>query len=795
VSKSTSSAAPRGGGKASRKPAAAARRKSRGRPPGGRRRLWRGLLWLGLAGVLALAAWLMWLDARITSQFEGRRWDQPAQVFAEPVELYAGLPLGIHSFIELLRAQGYREADGGAPRPGFWWREGASVRLMTRPFRFADGEQAPVVAQVDFTAAGVGRIRDPQGRELPLLRMDPMRIGSIFPVHGEDRIVLAPGEVPALLEQALIAVEDRRFRSHFGIDLEAIGRALVVNLRAGAVRQGGSTLTQQLVKSYFLDSRRTLGRKITEAFMAMLLERHYDKDDILTAYVNEVFMGQDGTRAVHGFGLAAAFYFGKPLAELDTAEIATLVAIVRGPSYYNPWRHPERARERRDLVLELLAAQGVIHAAQAEAASRRDLGLRASSTAGPGYQPAFLGLVRRQLRRDYRDEDLDSAGLTVLTTLDPLAQRVAQAAVSEGVAELRRRGEATASVQGAAVVTRPATGEVLALVGGADGSFDGFNRALDARRPIGSLVKPAVYLAAFESGEYSLASTLEDWPVEVTLENGDTWQPDNFDHQARGPVSLLRALAESLNLATVNLGLELGVEAVAARLAALSGGPAPPAFPSLLLGSVEYPPLEVAEIYGAIAAGGFRAPLRSVRAVLDPEGLPLSRYPLDIEAVADPAAVVQLQHALRHVFERGTARGALRRLGGRAYAGKTGTSGDFRDSWFAGFGSDTLAVTWVGRDDNAPTGLTGASGALPIWADIMAGVGASAFVPGTAEGLVEVEIDYASGLLARGSCADTVFVPVPQDATLYAMRGCEPGDETLGERGVEWLRKFFRGEP
>jgi penicillin-binding protein 1B len=290
--------------------------------------------------LLALVAWMAWLDARITAQFEGRRWDQPAQVFAEPVELYAGLSLGIKDFVELLGAQGYREADGSAPRPGFWWRQGASVRLMTRPFRFADGEQPALVAQIDFTAAGVGRIRDAQGRDLSSLRMDPMRIGSIFPAHGEDRIVLAPGEIPALLENALIAVEDRRFARHHGLDPEGIGRAFLVNLRAGEVRQGGSTLTQQLVKSYFLDSRRTLGRKLTEAAMAILLEWRYEKEEILTAYINEVFMGQDGPRAVHGFGLASAFYFGKPLLELDETETATLVAIVRGPSYYNPWRHP-----------------------------------------------------------------------------------------------------------------------------------------------------------------------------------------------------------------------------------------------------------------------------------------------------------------------------------------------------------------------------------------------------------------------------------------------------------------------
>src|SRR5690606_4543727 len=255
----------------------------------------------------------------------------------------------------------------------------------------------------------------------------------------------------------------------------------------------------------------------------------------------------------------------------DVAETATLVTIVRGPSYYNPWRQPERVRERRDLVLQILVEQGEVGAPAAEAAAAQKLGLRDGTVAGPAYQPAFLGLVRRQLRRDYRDADLDSAGLTVLTTLDPLAQRTAQAAVSEGIARLRKAGEDTAGVEGAAVVTRPATGEVLAIVGGADGSFGGLNRALDARRPIGSLVKPAVYLAALESGRYTLASPLDDWPIDVPLPDGTVWQPTNYDHENRGPVSLLRALAESLNLATVSLGLEIGVDRVAERLGRLAG--------------------------------------------------------------------------------------------------------------------------------------------------------------------------------------------------------------------------------
>lgn len=749
-------------------------------------------------GTVLFVAWLIWLDARITREFEGRRWDQPAQVYAEPVELYAGLPLAIDAFMELLATQGYRVADGGEPRPGFWWRQGTSIRLMTRPFRFADGHQAAIDAQVDFSAARVGRIRDGRGRELPLLRLDPMRIGNIFPAHGEDRIVLLPDEVPRLLEEALIAVEDRRFARHHGIDPEGIGRALLVNLRAGEVRQGGSTLTQQLVKSYFLDSRRTLGRKLTEAAMALLLEWHYDKQEILTAYINEVYMGQDGPRAVHGFGLASAFYFGKPLLELDLAETATLVAIVRGPSWYNPWRQAKRVRDRRDLVLAILAEQGVVDEERAAAAVERPLGLRGTQTAGPGYQPAFLALVRRQLRRDYDDADLDSAGLTVLTTLDPLTQSIAQAAVTAGVKRLEQRDEDTRGIEGAAIVTRPATGEVLAVVGGARGSFDGFNRALDARRPIGSLVKPAVYLAALESGRYTLASTLEDLPIDVPLHDGSLWQPSNYEGGPRGPVSMLRALVESLNLATVGLGLDVGLDVVAQELARLTGGRTPLAFPSMLLGSVEYTPLEVAQLYGAIAAGGFRAPLRSVRAVLDPDGEALSRYPLEIAAVGDPAAVAQLQSALTMVLERGTGRAAGVRLGGRRLAGKTGTSGDFRDSWFAGFGGDTLAVVWVGRDDNKETGLTGASGALPIWAEIMAGAGAAELSRASGERLVDVEIEYLSGLLADRACADTVFVPIPVGTELYSKRGCGPAgdraDDDLATRGIRWLKRALGGD-
>lgn len=766
------------------------KRTHRRRPRRARRALRRLVLRAGILFALAFVAWVLWLDWRISSRFEGRRWDLPAQVYAEPVELYEGRRLDSAGFVAMLRDHGYRPADGRDVSPGTWWRQGDSVRLVTRPFRFQDGLQSALAAQVDFTGGRVSRLRDTGGAPLALLRLDPMRIGSIFSSHGEDRIVLPPEEVPELLTEALIGVEDRRFLEHHGVDPGGIARAALVNLKAGELRQGGSTLTQQLVKSYFLDNRRTYGRKFTEAVMSLLLELHYDKADILNAYVNEVYMGQDGPRAVHGFGLAAAYYFGKRLPELDAAEMATLVAIVRGPSWYNPWNHPERVRERRDLVLGILAERAVLAPEVAESAKGQPLALRAGGSR-VGYPPAFLDLVRRQLASEYEEDDLATAGLTVLTTLDALAQARTEETLAHSVEALEAAEGAVQGMEAAAVVTRPATGEVIALAGGREPRFDGFNRAVDARRPIGSLVKPALYLAALESGRYHLATPVEDEPLTVTLDNGQTWTPDNFDGEPHGTVPLVRALAESYNLAAVRTGLDVGIEQVAETLAVLAEIEPPPAYPSLLLGSLELSPLEVARVYGVFANGGFRTPLRAVKAVLDEAGEPLSRYPLDVIQVASTTAVAQLDRALVAVMERGTGRRAAARLGDRQFAGKSGTSGDFRDSWFAGFGGDTLAVVWVGRDDNAPVALTGSAGALPAWAAIMDSLGSADFRPPVVEELVEVEIEYASGLLARAGCAEVLRVPVPAEARLAVKPGCGPEPDNLAERGARWLKRVL----
>ena len=737
-----------------------------------------------------LTAWVAWEGATVYFEFEGRRWSLPARVYASPTELYAGKQLNADDFVELLRTLGYRQADGSTVQPASWWRQGRSVRLMTRGFRFWDGPSAPNVVQVDFDAGDIRRLRNADGTDVGVLRLDPVEIGSIFPSHGEDRLVLVPDQVPPALAEALIAVEDRKFEQHFGVDPAAILRAAWVNFRAGEVRQGGSTITQQLVKNYLLDNRQTLLRKMREAIMAVWVDALYDKDEILTAYINEIYLGQDGRRSIHGFGLGSRFYFGRPLEELDASELALLVALVRGPSWYNPWRQPERALARRNLVLARMAEYGTITQAEADAAGARPLGIAAPDER-LGYYPAYLDLVRRQLSTDYRAADLESEGLRVFTALEPERQRQAQRALSEGIERLESGRAEAAGLEGAVVVTRPQTGEVLALVGGRRSGFDGFNRALLAARPIGSLVKPAVYLSAIETGRYHLGSLLQDEPIDVPLPNGTVWSPRNFSGEGEGAVTLVRSLAESLNLATVRLGMDVGVDSVARTLGRLGLDRDIERFPSLLLGAVEMAPIEVARIYGALAGGGFSTPLRAVREIVDSEGEALERFGIEVTVAADPAAVRQVTRAMEVAMIRGTGRSARGKLPeGLTVAGKTGTSNEFRDSWFAGFSGDNLAVVWLGHDDGHPSGLSGARGALSVWSAVMADAAATGFQPPPVAGLAEVLIDYESGELVSAGCGDPVRVPVPEDARLPVRPDCGIETRNLAERALDWLKRI-----
>jgi penicillin-binding protein 1B len=760
----------------------------------------RFLLFVALVALGAAAGYVIYLDRVVVSQFEGRRWSEPARVYAEPLEIYPGLALSADSFERELARLRYRKVEK-LGSPGTYRRRGPRIDVAAREVRFWDEARPAQVIAVGFGASGVESIRNAKGAAVPIYRLDPLLIGSIFAAHGEDRLVLTPEEVPALLPAALKVVEDRKFDRHEGVDFEAIARAFVANVRAGEIEQGGSTLTQQLVRSYFLDNRQTLGRKSKEAIMAMLLEARFDKRDIMTAYVNEVYLGQDGRRAIHGFGLASQFYFGRSLEELDLEEMALLVAVVRGPSYYDPRRFPERVRQRRNLVLKLLGEFDVAPEARARAAMKAPLGVTGEEGPRPGYYPAFVDLVRRTLRRDYREEDITEAGLQIFTTLDPRVQSQAERALTEELRRLERsRRPATAEerakgrLEGVVVVTAPASGDVVALVGGRETTLEGFNRALDARRPIGSLAKPIVYLTALETGRYHPASIVDDEPIEVRLRAGKVWRPRNLSGEANGPVPLVRALAQSMNLATVRLGLDVGVPGVARKFEQLGLAEKPQAVPAMLLGAVSASPLEVAQVYNALANGGFRVPLRAVRAVLDGKGERLKAFELETEQAASPEAVYELNRMLVQAVDRGTAQAARATLPpALVVAGKTGTSSEYRDSWFAGFSGSHVAAVWIGYDDNRPTGLTGASGALTVWAKLMARIDTTSWQAPLPESLEELWIDYATGYAADPQCAeDVVIVALPKDADISIKPGCGTALDELATRAREWLRRVLQ---
>ena len=676
---------------------------------------------LALGGGGALWLYSMHLADVVKVKFEGKRWAVPARVYGRPLELWAGAPVRPEQLATELERLGYRKVVK-AGEPATWSQSGNRYLFNTRPFQFWDAAEPSRLVEVRVGPGGVEQITDGRtGAEVPIFRLEAPLIGSIYPSHHEDRVLVRRDEMPKALVQALMAVEDRDFYSHFGLDPKALVRASFANLRAGRVVQGGSTLTQQLVKNFFLTEERTLTRKLNEALMAVILEARYQKDEILEAYANEIYLGQDGERAIHGFGLASFYFLNRPLAEVDLPQAALLAGMVRGPSVYDPRRHPERAKKRRDLVLDMMQEEGFITEQQAAAAKAADLGVAPRGKGSSAAYPAFVDLVRRQLRRDYREEDLTSVGLRIYTTLDPWVQDRAQQAVASRLAQIEKERKLPPdTLEGALVVASPQGGEVLAVVGGRDAQYRGFNRALDAVRPIGSLVKPAVYLAALAMPErYCLLTPLEDEPVRIKVP-GDVWAPENYDKRAHGTVSLTTALAQSYNLATVRLGMEVGVERVARTLRALGVERAMDVVPAMLLGSVSLSPVEVTQVYQALAAGGFRTPLRTIREVLDEHARPLQRYPLTVQRAVEAGPVYLLATAMQEVVRSGTGRPLAGFVPSEVgVAGKTGTTDGLRDSWFAAFTGDMVAVAWVGWDDNKPTGLSGAAGALRVWGELM----------------------------------------------------------------------------
>ncbi|WP_341707346.1 penicillin-binding protein 1B [Halopseudomonas sp.] len=772
------------------------KRRSRGKAKAkGRSRLWGWLLKLGLVGMVLLGALAVYLDAVVQEKFSGKRWAVPAKVFARPLELYAGRALTRDDFLTELRALGYRQTNS-ATGPGQMSVGSSRIDVYTRGFQFFEGAEPAQKVSVHFNGATISSLRG--NRDLVMARLEPLMIGGIYPAHNEDRILIRLDQAPPYLVDSLVAVEDRDYFNHFGVSPKGIARAMFVNLTSGSLQQGGSTLTQQLVKNFFLSADRNIVRKGLEAMMAVLLELHYSKEEILEAYLNEVFLGQDGNRAVHGFGLASQYYFAQPLQELQLHQVALLVGMVKGASYYNPRRNPERATTRRNLVLDLMAEQGMISQQQANDAKAKPLDVTVGGSMANTSYPAFMDLIKRQLREDYRDEDLTSEGLRIFTSFDPLLQKKAEDAVQS---TLKRFGETPDKqpLEAAMVVTGAQTGEVLALVGGSNPRFSGFNRALDASRPIGSLIKPAIYLTALEKPErYSLITPIDDEPITLEAEPGKTWSPQNYDRQSHGQVPLYLALAKSYNQAAVRVGVDVGVDNVLNTVRRLGVDHDWPAYPAMLLGAGAMTPMQVADMFQTIANGGFNTPLRAIRNVLTAEGEPLKRYPFEVRQRFDSATIYLTQEAMSHVMSEGTGRSAYRFVPSNVrLAGKTGTTNDLRDSWFAGFSDDLVAVSWIGRDDNDRTRLTGATGALQVWNAFMGQAHPQSLSAVPPAEIVTAWADPATGLGSDPSCEGSVEVQFRAGYEPLPGPGCRPVIDTEAlrdgaNRVLDTIRDWLR---
>lgn len=730
------------------------------------------LLIVIIAGMVLLALYLIKLDRTITHKFEGKRWDIPAKVYSQPLELYQGANVDnstIKTWLELLNYQSNKAYD----RTGTYRRSGNTYFIHTRGFTYSSSDiDTEQVIKMTIAGNKIESIQSTLPAKSGIIRLEPVSIGGIYPDSNEDRMVVSLDEVPQPLIDALIATEDRGFYEHKGVSIRGIARAVINNFSGGS-RQGGSTITQQLIKNFYLNSDRTLKRKANEALMAVLLELHYSKDEILQTYLNEIYLGQNGNRSINGFGLAAQFYFNQPLNELRLDQQALLVGMAKGPSVYNPRRHPNDSKARRNIVLSNMLEMGTLSQADYDKAIERSLGIVDKPVEGKSQFPDFLDIVKRELNTVYYSDDLKNEGLTIISTLDPIAQLAADKAVDKKLGELRRSSSKTKDLQGALVSANPETGELVSVVGSGS-EFTGFNRAVDAKRQVGSLLKPIIYMTALESGRYNLASSVDDSPITVNLNDGTKWNPKNYDNRDHGYVPFTTALSQSYNQAAVRLGMEFGINTFAKQLQRMGIKEKISPYPSALLGSVNLSPMDMLGIYQVFATGGFRTPIHSIRSVIDDRGRILQRTGLNTQRSIPPETNFLTNYALQQVVASGTAKRAQSLGSNLNLAGKTGTTNDYRDAWFAGYSGNYVSVVWVGRDDNKPIGLSGGTGALPVWVDYMSRLKLTPVSLPEPEGIEWLWLENNSGKLSNERCADARYLPVmsahlPEEASSCAI--------------------------
>ena len=712
------------------------------------------------AAILAAGLGYLVFEARVAREFDALDSSSPARILARPWTLRPGDRVDPRRIIDHLEQVGYRSVSGRTLQTGEFRARGRDLLVGRRTLRLGGLVDPGVQARVRFRSSGrISAIRDAEGNDLAQLLLDPEVVGTSLGDRSRDRVPVRLDEVPEHLVDALLTVEDRRFHEHGALDFRRIAGAALSNLRQRRVAEGGSTITQQLARTLFLSTDRTVLRKVREAAIAVALESRFSKQRLLEAYVNHIYLGQHGGTAIHGFGRAAQFYFGRDISELTLGQSAMLVGIVRGPNVYSPHRHPERARARRDMVLRQMHAVGHLDDARRDAELEADPEIRRPPQRNFDAR-WYLDFLRRELAAGDASLNPDGGGPAVISSLVPELQGAAETAVSSGIRSMERRRprltEQAAPLQGALVALDPRTGDILAMVGGRSYGESQFNRAADARRQPGSAFKPVVALAALTPGadpSFTLASVLEDEPLALDTPAG-MWEPANADRAFLGPIRLREALEGSRNVPFARLGLAVGPERIieTARRLGIEGPLAP--YPSLALGASEVTLLELTAAYAVLAAEGRRTPPRSAIAVFGRDGAVRKMTAGRSDAVISPAEAYLITSALRGVVERGTGRG-VREAGYRGpVAAKSGTTNGSRDAWFVGYTPELAVGVWVGFDDGTPIGLSGSRAALPIFADFMIRVLGSRGGRGfrAPAGVEWIDIQPETGLRAGWGC-------------------------------------------
>ena len=748
--------------------------KGKGRKPRGKRGWFWLLLKLFIVFVVLIAIYGVYLDQKIRSRIDGKVWQLPAAVYGRMVNLEPDMSISKNEMVKLLQATQYRQVTK-MTRPGEFTVQAKSIEMIRRPFDFPDSKEGQVRARLTFDGDRLETIENMDNdRQFGFFRLDPRLITMLSSANGEQRLFVARNGFPDLLVDTLLATEDRHFYEHDGISLYSIGRAVLANLTAGRTVQGASTLTQQLVKNLFLSSERSYWRKANEAYMAVLMDARYSKDRILELYMNEVYLGQSGDNEIRGFPLASLYYFGRPVEELSLDQQALLVGMVKGASIYNPWRNPKLALERRNLVLRLLQQQQVIDQELYDMLSARPLGVQPrGGVISP--QPAFMQMVRQELQSKLGDKVKDLSGVKIFTTFDSVAQDAAEKAAVEGIPVLKKQRKLS-DLETAMVVVDRNTGEVRAMVGGAEPQYAGYNRAMQARRSIGSLAKPATYLTALSQPNlYRLNTWIADAPISLRQPNGQVWSPQNDDKQFSGQVMLVDALTRSMNVPTVNLGMALGLPAITDTWQKL-GVPKDQLHPvpAMILGALNLTPIEVAQAFQTIASGGNRAPLSALRSVIAEDGSVLYQsFPQAERAVPAQAAYMTLW-TMQQVVQRGTGRQLGAKYPGLHLAGKTGTTNNNVDTWFAGIDGREVVITWVGRDNNQPTKLYGASGAMSIYQRYLANQSPVPLNLVAPEDIVDMGVDSSGNFICGGGVRSLPVWTTNPDALCQQSQPEEP---------------------